>query len=632
MIPTRIDGNVTMPDPPQPARRFSNGDEILGRYVVESELGQGGMGVVYKCFDKVGGVEVAVKGLPPEVSHNSDEMEAVRENFQLVSELHHSNIAGVRTLEKDAVTGDYYLVMTLARGVSLRHWLRQHGGREHRAEQLNVLRQIASALDYAHNAEPKHIIHRDIKPENIMVDERGNVSVLDFGLAAQVRSSLSRVSQVVTSRSGTPAYKSPEQWLAQAQRAPSDQYSLGVIAYQMITGELPFDSDDLEILKHAVVFDPVPELADEGKDVNLVLARALAKKPQERFASCVEFVDALKGRCADEDANKTLNDADESSKEKGKLLAGCIWTVIALVALAFGGWWWLGRDTVSEAKTIPPVKALPPVKAVTPIPEVTPVPPEVTPAPVVTQATAVVIKEKDIPPKTDAVVLTNANRVTERIAEDRHHVDDVRVEATVKIQACRRIDGGDGFKRLKDECEDTFTRAGAEYELGRWLAAATVYSNLIVQVEKLERLDEGRRMAAAARIRAESAAKVHAEKTTPPAPAVVQVQLPQPDKEVARREVKMSALLESAKEYAEKERWKECLAAVNAVLELNPNNKDAKQLKWRAQNGIETANSPMFATPQNTLRGGRGANGLEPLNQDMPKDDWRHQQGTKFFK
>ena len=78
-----------MPEPPQPARRFANGDEILGRYVVQSELGQGGMGVVYKCFDTVGGVEVAVKGLPPEVSHNSDEMEAVRDNFQLVHELHH---------------------------------------------------------------------------------------------------------------------------------------------------------------------------------------------------------------------------------------------------------------------------------------------------------------------------------------------------------------------------------------------------------------------------------------------------------------------------------------------------------------------------------------------------------------
>ena len=275
------------------AKRFRAGDEILGRYVVEAELGQGGMGVVYLCLDKIGGVKVAVKGLPPEVSHNSDEMEAVRDNYRLVHELHHPNIAGVNTLERDVKTGDYYLVMDFARGVTLKHWMRRHGGRGHRAEQLNVLRQIASALDYAHSAAARHIIHRDIKPENVMVDEHGCVSVLDFGLAAQVRSSLSRVSQVVTSRSGTPVYKSPEQWLAQAQHAPSDQYSLGVIAYQMFAGELPYDSDDLEILKHAVVFDPVPEIQGEGKTVNAVFAKVLAKKPQARFASCGAFVAAL---------------------------------------------------------------------------------------------------------------------------------------------------------------------------------------------------------------------------------------------------------------------------------------------------------------------------------------------------
>ena len=293
-----INTEITMRDatPAGGVKRFHPGDEILERYVVESELGQGGMGVVYLCLDKVGGVKVAVKGLPPEVSHNSDEMESVRENFQLVSELQHPNIAGVRTLEKDEKRGDYYLVMAYARGVSLKHWLRQHGGKTHRGEQLKVLRQIAAALDYAHNAEPKHIIHRDIKPENVMVDEQGNAFVLDFGLAAQVRSSLSRVSQVVTSRSGTPAYKSPEQWLAQAQRAPSDQYSLGVIAYQMFADELPYDSDDIEILKHAVVFDSVPAIPSEGKAVNLVFAKVLAKKPKERFASCTAFVDALEGK------------------------------------------------------------------------------------------------------------------------------------------------------------------------------------------------------------------------------------------------------------------------------------------------------------------------------------------------
>lgn len=319
MNDTTINTEVTMRDtaPAGGAKRFRPGDEILGRYVVEAELGQGGMGVVYLCLDKVAGVKVAVKGLPPEVSHNSDEMESVRENFQLVSELQHPNIAGVRTLEVDAATGNYYLIMAYARGASLKHWLRQHGGKKHRTEQLKVLRQIALALDYAHNAEPRHIIHRDIKPENIMVDERGNVSVLDFGLAAQVRSSLSRVSQLVTSRSGTPAYKSPEQWLAQPQRASSDQYALGVIAYQMYSGELPYDSDDVEILKHAVAFDPVPEIPEEGKDVNAVFAKVLAKKANERFPSCAAFVDALEGKRTSESAAAIRHeDAGSSAAEQ----------------------------------------------------------------------------------------------------------------------------------------------------------------------------------------------------------------------------------------------------------------------------------------------------------------------------
>ena len=109
--------SVSVP-PSGGVRRFKPGDEILGRYVVESELGQGGMGVVYKCLDKVGGVKVAVKGVPPDVAHNAGEMEEIRENFQLVCELRHPNIAGVRTLEMD-VDGDYYLVMDLAHGDDL---------------------------------------------------------------------------------------------------------------------------------------------------------------------------------------------------------------------------------------------------------------------------------------------------------------------------------------------------------------------------------------------------------------------------------------------------------------------------------------------------------------------------------
>lgn len=133
------------------ARRWKAGEVILGRYVVERELGQGGMGVVYGCLDKVGGVRVAVKCLPPELGHNSVEMEEVRENFQLVYGLGHPNIAGVRQLEKDA-NGEYYLVMDVAEGENLRVWLRRKwkAGGVSLAEAVGVLRQVASALDYAH--------------------------------------------------------------------------------------------------------------------------------------------------------------------------------------------------------------------------------------------------------------------------------------------------------------------------------------------------------------------------------------------------------------------------------------------------------------------------------------------------
>ncbi len=85
---------------------FAPGDVIAGRYVVEKILGEGGMGIVYQCLDRVGGVGVAVKCLPPEVSHNADEMEDIRANYRLVSDLHHPNIAGARTLEVDVATGD----------------------------------------------------------------------------------------------------------------------------------------------------------------------------------------------------------------------------------------------------------------------------------------------------------------------------------------------------------------------------------------------------------------------------------------------------------------------------------------------------------------------------------------------
>lgn len=271
-------------------KRFRPTDEILGRYVVRAELGQGGMGVVYLCLDKVGNVEVAVKGLPPEVSHNADEMEEIRSNFQLVNDLRHSSIAGIRTLEKDE-KGDYYLVMDVARGVNLNRWMRAN--RDATLERkLAVLAEVASALDYAHS---RKVMHRDIKPENVMIDEEDHVQILDFGLAARIRTSMSRVSMITRSMSGTPTYKSPEQWRGHPQNAAADQYSLGVMAYEMISGYLPFDNDDAEMLRMAVLNEEVQAVQEVPAYVNAALARALAKNPGERFATCSDFVTALSG-------------------------------------------------------------------------------------------------------------------------------------------------------------------------------------------------------------------------------------------------------------------------------------------------------------------------------------------------
>ncbi len=211
--------------------RFRPGDSILNRYTVIEELGQGGMGVVYKCRDTVGKVDVAIKGLPPEVSHNDLEMEDILENYQLVHTLRHPNIVGVTSLEQEIAVrsrgnvtlpdtpGDYYLVMDFAAGENLERWLKRNRNAD-LSVKFSILRQVADALDYAHECG---VIHRDIKPENIMVDSHGHVSVLDFGLAERIRTSLSRVSMAVTSRSGTPGYKSPEQWKAQPQGAAQDK-------------------------------------------------------------------------------------------------------------------------------------------------------------------------------------------------------------------------------------------------------------------------------------------------------------------------------------------------------------------------------------------------------------------------
>ena len=332
-------------------RGFAPGNVLAERYVVMSKLGEGGMGVVYKCFDKLGGVEVAVKGLPPEVSRNEYEMEEIRANYQIVSNLHHQNIAGSRTLEKDEETGDYYLVMDLASGIDLRRWIQGNPLASTEAK-LSILRQVAAALDYAHS---EGVIHRDVKPENVMVDAEGRVKVLDFGLAARICSCQSSIGDAVTSRGGSPGYKSPEQWQGRQQGAEADVYAFGVMAYWMFAGELPFDGDDMDVLRQAVLSASVRLIEGLPAHMNQALAKALAKKPEDRYSSCGEVVEALS--------------APPPSQSHRSSWPMVLLAIVTMIAVAVAGARWFNAAATDHEVSVPVPEPAPPE----------PAPPEPTP-------------------------------------------------------------------------------------------------------------------------------------------------------------------------------------------------------------------------------------------------------------
>jgi len=340
----------------------------IDQYELLKELGGGGFGTVYLAKDTVSGIEVAVKGLPLFVRNNREEMENIRSNFALVSRLTHTNIAKALVLHpaKEVVyesedvrkklrvdSGDTLMVMDYAPGVTLSQWRRQFPDRKVPLEQaLEITRQIASALDYAHELR---VVHRDIKPANMMIEtaEDGSVKVrvLDFGLAAEIRSSMGRVSREIHDTSGTRPYMAPEQWLGAKQGPATDQYSLAAMFCELVTGEVPFasvfDTGDPVVMMNAVGREPFVSPQDLPKPIRLALARGLAKKPEERFASCGDFIAALEGRSSREWSRLPRPQGGRATTRAAKSLLA----VAALAALVVGGYFgWMKYDEGVKAR------------------------------------------------------------------------------------------------------------------------------------------------------------------------------------------------------------------------------------------------------------------------------------------
>jgi WD40 repeat protein/serine/threonine protein kinase len=264
--------------------------QSLGKYRLRSLIGMGAMGVVYRAHQPELNREVAVKILSPTWPIDDTYVERFQREVEIASSLEHPHIVPVYDFGNQADIS--FVVMRLLHGGSLAERVRcQESKSPSLSEIANILNQLAGALDYAHT---RHIIHRDLKPNNIMFDEHGNAYIIDFGLAklALESVSLSQSNQVI----GTPLYMAPEQWLAQKVTPATDQYSLGVIIYQLIAGCVPFKADTPYGLMHKHINEEPPSLQTYRDkvpdDLNRVLERALAKKDRDRFPTVTGFAQA----------------------------------------------------------------------------------------------------------------------------------------------------------------------------------------------------------------------------------------------------------------------------------------------------------------------------------------------------
>jgi len=263
--------------------------ELNEEYDILEELGRGGMAIVFKAKEKQLDREVAIKVLPFSLAFDKEFVERFQREARTSAKLEHPNIIPIYRVGKSGRI--IYFVMKFLRGKPLSSVLAARGSLPP-AEIKKVLAEVGRALSYAHK---KEIVHRDIKPDNIMFDEHGHAVVTDFGIAkAASGGKLTGTGMSI----GTPHYMSPEQAKAQPLDGRSDIYSLGVVAYQCLTGGVPFDGEDSFSIgyKHIMEEIPTPPLENpEKRQLFEVVRKMMAKTPAQRFQNAEELISVLEG-------------------------------------------------------------------------------------------------------------------------------------------------------------------------------------------------------------------------------------------------------------------------------------------------------------------------------------------------
>lgn len=327
------------------------GTKVAGRYEILREIGRGGMGIVYLAKDTTLSRDVALKVIPRELALDPKAIGDLKRETAIALDLTHEHI--VRLYNLETWEGQAFVTMEYVPGQTLSHLLSRKGGKLPLDEALPLIREMAAAIDYAHDRK-RPVIHRDIKPLNILLTQEGRVKIADFGLARVMRDSASRLSGHSTA--GTLAYMSPEQVRGKGIGPWSDIYALAAVAYEMLSGEPPFHTGDLQWQIMQEQPDPI---ADMDEHVNEALLAGLAKEKDKRPPRAMDLVRLLEGKTIDREAHreeaapaakpvaskpsvraaKAPEPAAIPKEKKSSFLAMIALIVLVLAGVAGAGWY-----------------------------------------------------------------------------------------------------------------------------------------------------------------------------------------------------------------------------------------------------------------------------------------------------